>query len=728
LVFGFVSDFEFRISAPAFRLLIMNSRRPIFPRAESIMSQQPAHTNRLAHETSPYLRQHAHNPVDWYPWGDEALRRARELDRPIFLSVGYSACHWCHVMEHESFEDPEVGRLLNDHFVPIKVDREERPDLDQIYMTAVQLMTGHGGWPMSVFLTPDLKPFYGGTYFPPDDRYGGQLPSFKRLLHAILDAWQSRREEVAEQAGKLVGHIRQVVRLEAADHPLGPDVLRRAADELRHSFDPVHGGFGGAPKFPHPMDLRVLLRVWQRFGDDDALQMVRKTLDGMAMGGMYDHLGGGFHRYSTDRRWLVPHFEKMLYDNALLSVAYLEAFQATAEPFYREVVEETLGYVLREMTSPDGPFYSTQDADSEGEEGKFFVWSLDEIQSVLGKDLADVFAAAYDVTQEGNWEGHNILHRSRTFEQEAKLLRLGEGELRARLDEARRKLFEVRSRRVWPGRDEKALASWNGLMISALARASAVLGRLEYREAAARAADFILARMRTPDGRLLHTWSRGYEPKLNGYLEDYAFLLEGLVDLYEATFEPRWVAAALDLAGVLVRQFWDEVGGGFFYTGRDHEELIARTRDAHDGSVPSASGLAVTALLRLATLTGRDDLRERAVKTLRLFSGVLTESPRVAGQMLIALDFHLGPVREFAVVGDLGSAEAAELFRVLRRAFRPRAVLAARAAAGAAPETDQLIPLLAGKAALDGVTTYVCENFACQAPLVGAAAARAALA
>jgi uncharacterized protein YyaL (SSP411 family) len=691
------------------------------------MSQQPAHTNRLAHETSPYLRQHAHNPVDWYPWGDEALRRARHLDRPIFLSVGYSACHWCHVMEHESFEDPEVGRLLNDHFVPVKVDREERPDLDQIYMTAVQLMTGHGGWPMSVFLTPDLKPFYGGTYFPPDDRYGGQMPSFKRLLHAILDAWQSRREDVAEQAHRLAGHIQEAVRLEAADQALGPDVLRRAADELRHAFDPVHGGFGNAPKFPHPMDLRVLLRVWKRFGDDDALQMARKTLGGMALGGMYDHLGGGFHRYSTDRRWLVPHFEKMLYDNALLAVAYLEAYQATAEPFYREVVEDTLAYVLREMTSPEGPFYSTQDADSEGEEGKFFVWSAEAVERVLGKDLADVFSAVYDVTPEGNWEGHNILHRGRTYEQEAKLLRLGEGELRAQLDEARRKLFEAREKRVHPGRDEKTLTSWNGLMISAFARAYEVLGRAEYREAATRAADFLLEKMRTPDGRLLHTWSRGSPPKLNGYLEDYAFLLEALVDLYEATFDPRWVAAALDLAGVLLRQFWDEAAGGFFYTGRDHEELIARTRDAHDSSVPSGNGMAVTALLRLAKLTGRDDLRERAEQTLRLFSGLLTGAPRVAGQMLVALDFHLGPVREFAVVGDLESAEAGEVLRVLRRAFRPQHVLAAKPARGAAAETDRLVPLLAGKGAPDGVTTYVCENFACQAPLVGARAVKDAL-
>ncbi|MCC6418748.1 MAG: thioredoxin domain-containing protein [Gemmataceae bacterium] len=691
------------------------------------MSQQPAFTNRLIHETSPYLRQHAHNPVDWYPWGEEALRRARDLDRPIFLSIGYSACHWCHVMAHESFEDPEVGRILNDHFVPIKVDREERPDVDQIYMTAVQLQTGHGGWPMSVFLTPTLEPFFGGTYFPPDDRYGGQMPSFKRLLAAILDAWQNRREQLREHAGQFAEQIRTATRLERGEGAFDDSVLRRAADELRHAFDATFGGFGRQPKFPHPMDLRLLLRIWKRTGDDDALHMVRLTLDRMALGGMYDHLGGGFHRYSTDQRWLVPHFEKMLYDNALLVVAYLEAYQALGVPFYREVVEETLGYILREMTSPDGPFYSTQDADSEGEEGKFFVWSAAEVERVLGPDLFRPFAAVYDVTPGGNWEGHNILHRTRPYDQEARLLNVSEADLRARLDEARRKLFAVRSRRVWPGRDEKTLTAWNGLMLSALARAARVLERAEYRIAAERAAAFILDRMRTPDGRLLRTWSAGSAPKLNAYLEDYTFLLEGLVDLYEATFDPRWVAAALDLARVLIEQFWDDADGGFFYTGRDHEALITRTKDPHDSSVPSGNGMAVTALLRLAKLTGRQDLADRALATMGLFGGLLAESPRVAGQMLIGLDFHLGPVQEFAVVGNPDAEATRDVLRLIDRAFRPHHVLALKPGAEAPANLDELVPLLKGKEALGDVTLYVCENFACQAPLVGAEAARAAL-
>jgi uncharacterized protein YyaL (SSP411 family) len=474
------------------------------------------------------------------------------------------------------------------------------------------------------------------------------------------------------------------------------------------------------------MDLRVLLRAWKRFGDDNALQMVRRTLDGMALGGMYDHLGGGFHRYSTDRKWLVPHFEKMLYDNALLSVAYLDAYQAIGEPFYREVVEETLRYVLREMTSPEGPFYSTQDADSEGEEGKFFAWSAAEVEQVLGKDLAAVFGSVYDVTAEGNWEGHNILHRSRPYEQEAKLLKLSEPELRARQDEAKQKLFEVRSRRVWPGRDEKALTSWNALMISAFARAFRVLERPEYRDAAERAADFILEKMRTSDGRLLRTWGAGSPPKLNGYLEDYAYLIEALVDLYEATSAPHWLKAALDLAGVLDRQFWDDDEGGFFYTGKGHEELIARTKDPQDSSVPSGNGMAVTALLRLAKLTGRTDLQDRAMKTLKLFSGLLIQSPRAAGQMLTGLDFHLGPVQEFAVVGEPEADETRQVLRLINRGYRPNSALAVKAPAAPA-QVDELIPLLAGKRTAGGVTTFLCENFACQTPLQGVAAVKEAL-
>ena len=690
------------------------------------MTAPTTFTNRLSHESSPYLRQHAHNPVDWYPWGADALARAKQLDRPIFLSIGYSACHWCHVMEHESFENEEIAKILNEHFISIKVDREERPDLDQIYMASVQMLTGSGGWPMSVFLTPDLKPFTGGTYFPPDDRYG--RPGFKRLLLHIAEVWQTRRTDVEEAASQITGHLRDLGRLETEEGELDVSLLRQASNGLARAFDSRHGGFGQAPKFPHPMDLRLLLRCWRRFGDAQALDMARLTLDHMAMGGIYDHLGGGFARYSTDERWLVPHFEKMLYDNALLVPCYLETFQITGESFYREIVEETLGWVLREMTSPDGPFYSTLDADSEGEEGKFYVWTAAEIEQILGADDAELFGAVYGVEPEGNWEhGQNILHRVKTFTQYARLNGLSEADLRTRIDACRRKLFEVRSRRVWPGRDEKALTSWNGLMIGALAQAGQVLDRPDYAAAAARAADFILTRMRGPDGRLLRTWSAGAEPKLNAYLEDYSFLLDGLVSLYEATFEPRWIEAALELAEVMVDQFWDAKDGGFFYTGRDHESLIARAKDPHDNAIPSGNSMAVTGLLRLVKLTGRMDLQEKAGATLRLYRGLLGAHPLAAGQMLLALDFHLGPVQEIAIVGDPAAEDTRRVLRLLAASYRPHQVVALKAPRSDEKKLEELMPLLASKTAQGPVTMYVCQNFTCQAPLVGLGAIEAAM-
>ncbi len=690
------------------------------------MSQPQQGTNRLVHETSPYLKQHAHNPVDWYAWGPEALERARRLDRPIFLSIGYAACHWCHVMEHESFEAPEIARILNEHFVSIKVDREERPDLDQIYMTAVQVLNhGQGGWPMSVFLTPALQPFFGGTYYPPEDHYG--RPGFRRVLLTLADWWENRRGEVTQSATQITEYLQNAGQAERSEGRLEPQLLQNALDTLARAFDARDGGFGSAPKFPHPMELRLLLRAWQRFGDEQALAMARLTLDRMAMGGIYDQLGGGFHRYSTDARWLVPHFEKMLYDNALLTPAYLEAYQATGAPFYREVAEETLGWVHREMTSPEGPFYSTLDADSEGEEGKFYVWSAEEIDQLLGKDLADLFGTVYDVNPGGNWEGHTILHRMKDYSQYARLLGLPEAELRRRLEEAKRALLEVRSRRVWPGRDEKVLTSWNGLMIAAFAQAAQVLDQPAYAETAARAADFLLQRLRTSDGRLLRTYSAGAEPKLNAYLEDYAFLIDGLVSLYEATFAPRWIVAALDLTRVLVEQFWDAREGGFFYTGRDHEELIVRTKDPQDSSIPSGNSMAVMALLRLAKLTGQRDLQEKAETTLQLFQGLMARSPLAAGQMLLALDFHLGPVQELVVVGDPAAAETRRALQVIRSRFRPHQVVALKATEGMAENQEAVIPLLQGKGKVGAVTTYICQNFTCQAPLVGVEPLEAAL-
>jgi uncharacterized protein YyaL (SSP411 family) len=684
------------------------------------MSAPPALANRLLHETSPYLKQHAYNPVHWYPWGPEALQRARQLDRPIFLSIGYSACHWCHVMEHESFEDPEVARLLNEHFVSIKVDREERPDLDQIYMTAVQLLTGQGGWPMSVFLTPDLKPFYGGTYFPPDDRYG--RPSFKRVLLALIDAWKTRREEIAQSSGQLTQQLQQVGRIEPAEGSLDAGLLRGAAAQLQHRFDSTYGGFGSAPKFPHPMDLRLLLRVWKRFGDDNALHMVRVTLEHMALGGIYDHLGGGFHRYSTDERWLVPHFEKMLYDNALLSLAYLEAYQATGDALFRQVVEETIAYLRREMVGSEGRFYSTQDADSEGEEGKFYVWSAQEVEAILGHEKFDPFSYVYDISPQGNWEGRNILHRTRRLEQDARMLRIPVEELKKLLDECRVKLFEVRSRRVWPGRDEKTLTSWNALMIEAFALAAQVLENPDYAAVAVKAADFLLHRMRTPDDLLLRTHFHDSPPKLNGYLDDYAYLVNALVTLYETTFDTRWLHEAEGLTRVMLDEFWDAKDGGFFYTGRSHETLIARTKDPHDNSTPSGNAVAALALQRLAKLTGRQELQDRAEATLQLFQGLMASTPQAAGQMLLALDFYLGPVQEFAVVGNPTTEETRRVLRLIQGKYRPDKVVALKAG----PE-EETIPLLEGKTAQGTVTTYICQNFACQAPLVGADAVEAAL-
>jgi uncharacterized protein len=689
------------------------------------MATTQAAGNHLVHETSPYLKQHSGNPVDWYPWGPEALERARSLDRPIFLSIGYSACHWCHVMEHESFENEEIARILNEHFVSIKVDREERPDLDQIYMSAVQLMTGQGGWPMSVFLTPSLKPFYGGTYYPPDDGYG--RPGFRRLLLALVDAWKNRRDELEHSAGELTKNIQRVIQVPASREALDPQLLERAANALRHAFDPIHGGFGHAPKFPHPMDVRLLLRVWKRFADEDALQMVRVTLDHMAMGGIYDHLGGGFHRYSTDERWLVPHFEKMLYDNALLAVAYVEAYQATGAPLYRHVVRETLDYVLREMSSPEGGFYSTQDADSEGEEGKFYVWSAEEIEQVLGKERADTFTYVYDVTPQGNWEGANILHRMKTDEQDARLLRLPEEQLRQVLQECRTKLYEVRSRRVSPGRDEKILTSWNGLMIDAFAQAAQVLDSAIYREAAVRGAEFLLRTLRGADGKLLRTYSTGSGAKLNGYLEDYAFLINALVSVYEATFEPQWIESALALTKILIDEFWDPTDGGFFYTGRSHETLIARTKDPHDSSIPSGNSVAALALQRLAKLTGQRELQEKAEATLRLFGNLMAQMPGAAGQMLLAFDFLLGPVQEFAVIGETNREEMQAALRAIQSRFLPNKVVAWKSPTESPRKAAELLPLLADKTATGVVTTYICRDFACQAPLVGVAALEAAL-
>ncbi|HTU26366.1 MAG TPA: thioredoxin domain-containing protein, partial [Pirellulales bacterium] len=537
--------------------------------------------NRLANETSPYLLTHAHNPVDWHPWGDEALAVAAQEDKPIFLSIGYSACHWCHVMERESFENPAIAAVLNAHFVPIKVDREERPDLDQIYMNAVQIMTGRGGWPMSVFLTPDGRPFYGGTYWPPAARHG--MPGFDQVLAAVAEAWRDRRPQALEQAGDLTDHLRHV-----AVPPVTPGMpserqLTGAAAALGRAFDSEHGGFGRAPKFPHPIDLELLLHVWHRTRNDELLKIVTLSLDRMAAGGMYDQLGGGFHRYSVDERWLVPHFEKMLYDNALLARTYVAASLATGRAAYAQIARETCDYVLREMTDPAGGFYSTQDADSEGEEGKFFVWTPAELAEILGDEAARTFSAVYDVTEAGNFEGASILHLAEPIETWAERLGRPASELRTELAASRQKLLSARLRRVPPARDDKVLVSWNGLMIEALATAAVALDEPRYLAAACRAADFLLTTMRQSDGRLLHSWRAG-QAKLAAYLDDYAGLAAALAALYQGSFDERYIDAACDLADAMLARFRDAKDGGFFYTADDHPPLIARTHDLYDNA------------------------------------------------------------------------------------------------------------------------------------------------
>ncbi len=681
--------------------------------------------NRLTNETSLYLKQHANNPVDWFPWGPEALARAKELDRPIFLSIGYSACHWCHVMEHESFESADTAAVMNAHFVCIKVDREERPDIDTIYMNALQVMTREGGgWPLSVFLSPDLAPFYAGTYYPPDDRYAAHgRPSFKRLLLAIRDEWTNRREHISTVGQNVANYLREMGASEASDAAVSPELLSGALTALRRSYDPTHGGFGGAPKFPHALELRLLLRLSDRFNDPVALDMVKHTLTMMARGGIYDQLGGGFARYSVDAQWLVPHFEKMLYDNALLTSAYVEAFQKTKDRFFLEIAEDTLVYVTTEMTptADSGPFFSAQDADSEGEEGKFYVWSADELRAVLGDDDAEFAGKVWGVTRRGNFEGHNILFRTLPDEDEAKARGLGVDAFARKLNGVKAKLYETRSTRVWPGRDEKILTAWNGLMIAAFAKVGAVVNSEAYQWVAESAADFILTNMRTPEGRLYRTAGVGQPPKLNGYLEDYAFLADALVTLYEATFDAKWLRAAIELAEVMLKHFTD-ANGGFFFTADDHEQLIARTKEMHDGSTPSGNAMAVTVLLRLAALTGRRDLAEPAERALRDARETMAEHPAASGQMLLALDFYLGPVQQIAIVGDASADDTRSAIAAVHRAFGARRVVAFHDPATSTPPAE-LAALFAGKEAVGGaVTVYVCENFACQAPLVGAEA------
>jgi uncharacterized protein YyaL (SSP411 family) len=638
--------------------------------------------NRLADETSPYLLQHRDNPVDWYPWGEEARRVALEQQKPILVSIGYSACHWCHVMERESFEDPAIAELMNERFVCIKVDREERPDVDAIYMDAVQAMTGRGGWPLNAFLTPDGIPFYAGTYLPPEPRHG--MPSWPQVVTAVANAWATQRDEIEEGGRRMLARLRGAATIQAPEAEFDPAALDAAVARLRATYDFEHGGWGDAPKFPLTSAIEFLLRRGER-------EMALHALRSMAGGGMYDQIGGGFSRYSVDARWIVPHFEKMLYDNALLARAYLHAFQVTGDAFHERICRETLDWALRELGQEEGGFASALDADSEGVEGKFYVWTLEAVRDALGEELAPVAIGHFGMTEEGNFEGANIPVRATADPPQR--------------EELRRRLYDVRAQRVWPGLDDKRLTAWNALLVGALAEAGAVLGEPRYLDAATACADFLCTTMRGPDGRLLRTYNRGHA-KLRAYLEDHAYLLEALLTLYEATFDARWFDEARRVADELLRDFADPEQGGFFSTAHDHEELVARRKELEDSPIPAGASAAAFGLLRLAALTGEARYEDAAVGTLRLLHTIAVEHPGSFGHLLQALDFHLADVQEVALVGeDLGP-----LLEIVRSRLRPHIVLAGG--------TGGHVPLLEGREPLEGgVAAYVCERFACRRPV-----------
>ncbi len=673
--------------------------------------------NHLVNETSPYLLQHASNPVDWHSWGPESLALSKKLNKPIFLSIGYSACHWCHVMEHESFENETIAKLLNEKFVCIKVDREERPDLDQIYMNAVQMMTGRGGWPMSVFLTPELKPFYAGTYWPAKRSRG--MPGFDEVIVGVSHAWETKREAVVSTSNKLTEELGKIDQRESSG-VLSGKLIAGAAEHFRRTFDNTFGGFGSAPKFPSPMGLQLLLRYWHRKRDKHALEMVTVTLDRMAAGGIYDHLGGGFARYSVDARWLVPHFEKMLYDNAQLATTYVEAYQATGNESYARVVRETLDYTLRDMTdatTTGGGFYSSEDADSEGIEGKFYVWTPAQLREVLGDSAAATFATVYDVTDSGNFEHANILNRPKTIDQQAQTLGRKVEELLKELAESRAKLFAAREPRIHPAKDDKVIVAWNGLMIDAMARAGAALGEQRYIDAAVKAADFLLTELRREDGRLLHTWRLG-QAKLDAYLDDYANLANGLISLYEATFEARHLDEAIALMQTVLEHFADGKGGGFYYTADDQEALIVRSKDYTDNAVPSGNAMAATVLVRLGKLTGKQSYIDSAEVTMQQAVNLMQRAPSATSQMLLAVGLLLGPTYEIVLAGNLQDQATRDILADLRGRFLPNKVLAF-ATEGSQPPAS-LSDLLRGKTMLGGVPTlYVCEGFTCQAPAQG---------
>ncbi|KXK31903.1 MAG: hypothetical protein UZ01_00692 [Candidatus Brocadia sinica] len=686
-----------------------NSAR--LPSQQEMKSSHKRKPNRLISEKSPYLQQHAYNPVDWYPWGEEAFQKAVKENKPIFLSIGYSTCHWCHVMEYESFEDEEVARILNENFVSIKVDREERPDLDNIYMAVCQAMTGSGGWPLNLFLTPEKKPFFAGTYFPKTERFGN--PGFIAILQKISSLWQTNKESVIASSEQIT-KVLQSMAFTTPGEILTKETLKHAYEQLRDTFDTIYGGFGSSPKFPTPHNYTFLLRWWKRSNDPTALEMVEKTLERMGRGGMYDQLGGGFHRYSTDEYWLVPHFEKMLYDQALTAIAYTETYQATGKPYYADIVRGIFMYVLRDMTSPEGGFYSAEDADSEGVEGKFYVWTPDEVIKILGERDGKIFCDYYDVSREGNFEEKNILHVDKPLDAFAKLEGIQTEELQELLRTAREKLFAERQKRIHPHKDDKILTSWNGLMIAALARGAQALHAPEYAQAAVRATDFILNALHRKDGTLLRRYRSG-EAAIPGYLDDYAYFVWGLIDLYEATFETKYLKTALELNKQMIENFWDEKGGGLFFGGKRNEQLIAQTKEIYDGATPSGNSVALFNMLRLGRVTGNPGLGKMADQIMKAFGETINQYPSGYTQFMCALDFALGPTKEIVIAGEPDQKDTQQILQEIGKRFLPRKVLLLNSL------KDKSLGEIAGfvkeqKPIENKATVYICENYACKAP------------
>ena len=661
--------------------------------------------NRLSLETSPYLLQHKNNPVDWFPWSEEALTAAKVLDKPILLSIGYSACHWCHVMERESFENAGIAVLMNENFINIKVDREERPDLDSIYMSAVQSIAGHGGWPLTVFLTPEGKPFHGGTYFPPVDRQG--MPGFPKVLEAVSNAYKNQREQIESASDRLVDHIKAFTKFPDSELEISDNISKAAYEDIESQVDMIHGGLKGAPKFPQPMIYEFLLKHHVRTNHAESLSIVTKTLDKMAYGGIYDHLGGGFHRYSTDAVWLVPHFEKMLYDNALLVRLYLHAYQVTGKDLYKNIVEETLAYVMREMTSLEGAFFSSQDADSDGIEGQYFVWTVDEIQEILDPHLADEITKYYDVSSKGNFEGKSILNLVSQEYNESKYKLIKDT-----LIKARGPLLKYRNKRVCPETDNKILTAWNGLMISAFAEASIILNNQVYADAAERSAEFILNNLMNKN-RLLRTFKDG-KCKLNGYLEDYAFFVEGLLELHETTLNPSWLNHAVNLPKTMINLFWDTKTEQFYDTSIDHEDLVIRPRDIADNAIPSGASTACKVLLKLAVYLDDDKMRDIAILSMESAMPLITKAPIAAGEWLNCIEFHIDGSKEIVINGDFNHQDTKRLLSEVYRSFVPNKVILGING----DATYDNFPLAASKNMLDGKpTAYVCKNYTCDLPV-----------